>query len=157
MNAETRLRAFVSLGSNLGDRVQWLAQARSALIATPGVRVAGMSSVIETSPVDVIDQPPFLNQVLRLDVADDPQALLEACLEIERSLGRERLGQPKGGPRTIDLDILLFDGRSIDEPELTIPHPRLHERPFFAQLCREAGVTPDWLPIAVESEARAKS
>lgn len=146
MSRELPVRAFVSLGSNLGDRAAWLAQARQALIDGQGIRVAGMSSVIETEPVDVIDQPPFLNQVLRLDVPDDPQLLLDVCLDVERSLGRERAGQPKGGPRTIDLDVLLFAGRSVDEAGLMIPHPRLHERPFFLRLCLEAGASPAWLP-----------
>ena len=142
-------RAFLSLGSNLGDRVEMLGAARAALIASNDIRLAAFSPVVETDPVDVTDQPRFLNQVLAVDTRLAPRGLLEACLDVERGLGRDRSAGPRRGPRTIDVDILLYDGLSIDEPGLTIPHRRLATRPFFLDLCREAGAPEAWLPAPV--------
>ncbi|HET6637864.1 MAG TPA: 2-amino-4-hydroxy-6-hydroxymethyldihydropteridine diphosphokinase [Gemmatimonadota bacterium] len=144
-----RRRAFLSLGSNLGDRVERLGAARAALIAREDMRLTAISPVIETDPVDVTDQPRFLNQVLAIDTRLPPRGLLEACLAVERGLGRDRSAGPRRGPRTIDVDILLYDGRVIDEPGLTIPHPRLAARPFFLDLCRAAGAPEAWLPAPV--------
>lgn len=140
------IRAFVSLGANLGDRARALGEARARLMATKGIRLVSMSAVVETRPVDVIDQPDFLNQVLGLDTTLGPRGLLEVCLAIERALGRDRTTGPPRGPRTIDLDVLLFGGQTVEEGELTIPHPRLTERPFFLELCRRAGAPCGWLP-----------
>lgn len=117
-----------------------------ALIDREGIRLASCSEVIETAAVDVVDQPDFLNQVVGLDTRLDPGELLATCLEIERSLGREREGAPPRGPRTIDLDVLLYEGREIGEDDLVIPHPRLAERPFLIALCHRAGVPKGWLP-----------
>lgn len=142
-------RAFLSLGSNLGDRAERLGAARAAVIACADLRLAATSPVIETDPVDVTDQPRFLNQVLAVDTPLAPRALLAACLDVERTLGRDRTAGPRRGPRTIDVDVLLYDGRSIEEPGLTIPHPRLAARPFFLELCREAGAPEAWLPAGV--------
>ena len=144
-----RRRAFLSLGSNLGDRVERLGAARAALIARGDIRLAAMSPVIETDAVDVTDQPRFLNQVLAVDTHLVPRGLLDACLDVERGLGRDRSAGPRRGPRTIDVDVLLFGGLSIDEPGLTVPHPRLAARPFFLELCRAAGAPEAWLPAAV--------
>ncbi len=131
--------AFIGLGSNLEDRLSHLAAARDAL--SEWVTVERASSVYETAPVDLPDQPWFLNQVLIIRCALAPFALLEACLTIERRLGRVRT-VPKG-PRTIDLDILLYDDLVIDQEHqglrLTIPHPRLHLRRFvLVPLCELA-------------------
>jgi len=128
--------AFIGLGSNLGDREAYLAQARQAL--SHYGTLERCSSLYETEPVDVRDQPPFLNQVVALRTGRDPVALLRACQTIERTLGRERL-VPKG-PRTIDLDLLLYDDRVLaietDELQLILPHPRLHLRRFvLVPLC----------------------
>lgn len=142
-------RAFLSLGSNLGDRAERLGAARAALIAREDMRLMAISPVIETDPVDVTDQPRFLNQVLAIDTRLAPRGLLEACLGVERGLGRDRSAGPRRGPRTIDVDILLYDGRMIDEPGLTVPHPRLAARPFFLDLCRAAGAPEGWLPAPV--------
>ena len=142
-------RAFLSLGSNLGDRVERLGAARAALIARGDLRLAAMSPVIETDPVDVTDQPHFLNQVLAVDTRLAPRGLLEACLGVERGLGRDRSAGPRRGPRTIDVDVLLYDGLSVEEPGLTVPHPRLAARPFFLDLCRVAGAPDAWLPAPV--------
>lgn len=141
-----RRRAYLSLGSNLGDRTEWLGAARAALIARPDLRLTALSPVVETDPVDVTDQPRFLNQVVAIDTALEPRPLLDACLEIERGLGRDRAAGPRRGPRTIDVDVLLYEGRSIAEPGLTVPHPRLGARPFFLDLCRAAGAPLAWLP-----------
>lgn len=142
-------RAFLSLGSNLGDRVERLGTARAALIARDDIRVAAMSQVIETDPVDVTDQPRFLNQVLAVDTGLPPRGLLDACLDLERGMGRDRSTGPRRGPRTIDVDVLLYAGLTIEEPDLTVPHPRLAARPFFLDLCRAAGAPEAWLPAAV--------
>lgn len=139
-------RVYLGLGSNLGDRAATVGEARQRLIDAPGMRVVSTSSVIETDPVDVVDQPDFLNQVVGLDVNLDPRATLETCLSIEHAMGRDRSASPPKGPRTIDLDVLLFDGRSIDEPGLTVPHPRLAERPFLLRLLGEIGAPAAWIP-----------
>jgi len=142
-------RAYLSLGSNLGNRAERLGAARAALVARPDLRLVAFSPVVETEPVDVTDQPRFLNQVLAVETRLEPRPLLEACLAIERELGRDRSAGPPRGPRTIDIDLLLYAGRSVAEPGLTVPHPRLAERAFFLDLCRVAGAPEAWLPGAV--------
>jgi 2-amino-4-hydroxy-6-hydroxymethyldihydropteridine diphosphokinase len=121
-------RAFLSLGSNLGDREAYLAQAREALAGLAGTTLVAVSRVYETAPQDVADQPPFLNQVVCLDTALPPLELLRACQAIEHGARRER-GR-RFGPRTLDVDILLFQGVETDDPELTLPHPRMLQRAF---------------------------
>ena len=116
-------RAYVGVGANLGDRE---ATIRAALAALPGV--VGVSRLRETDPVGVVDQPPFLNGAAALETDFSPRELLGALLAVERELGRER--RERWGPRTIDLDLLLYGDETIDEPGLTVPHPRLHERRF---------------------------
>ena len=118
--------ANVGLGSNLGDREQTI---RAAAAALPGV--VAISKLRETEPVGVTDQPAFLNGAARLDTELSPRELLDALLEIERGLGRER--RERWGPRTIDLDLLLYGDESVDEPGLTVPHPSLHERAFVLE------------------------
>lgn len=139
-------RAYLSLGSNLGDRSRSLGEARVGLIDRDGVRLVSCSAVVETRPVDVVDQPEFLNQVVGLDTELSARELLAACLEIELGLGRVREGVPPRGPRTIDLDLLLYDGRQIEEDDLRVPHPRLARRPFLISLCRAAGAPEAWIP-----------
>jgi len=121
-------RAFVALGSNLGDREAYLARARDALAALPGTAVIAASRVYETAPQDVTDQPPFLNQVVCLETGLGPPELLRACQAIETASGRVR--ERRFGARTLDIDILLFEGVETDDPELTLPHPRLTRRAF---------------------------
>ena len=116
-------RAYVGVGANLGDRE---ATIRAALAALPGV--VAVSELRETTPVGVVDQPPFLNGAAALETELSPRELLDALLEVERRLGRER--RERWGPRTIDLDLLLHGDDVVDEPGLTVPHPRLHERRF---------------------------
>jgi len=115
--------AYVGLGSNLGDRE---ATIRRAIAALPGV--LAVSELRETDPVGVTEQPAFLNGAAALDTQLSPREVLDTLLAIERQLGRER--RERWGPRTIDLDLLLYGGETVDEPGLTVPHPRLHERRF---------------------------
>jgi 2-amino-4-hydroxy-6-hydroxymethyldihydropteridine diphosphokinase len=119
-------RAYVALGSNVGDRAGHLAAARAALAALPGTRLAAASAVEETAPLAGMDQPPYLNQMVLLETALEPRALLAACQAIERSRGRARAG--RWGPRTLDLDIVRYGHRRIADPDLIIPHPGLSDR-----------------------------
>lgn len=120
--------AFVALGSNLGDRVGNLIGALDALDAHPSISVTAKSSIFETAPVGLIDQPPYLNAVAALDTDLAVFELLNATQMIEQEFRRER--GVRWGPRTLDLDILLVGDLLIDEPQLTVPHPRMAERRF---------------------------
>jgi len=122
-------RAYVGLGSNMGDRERLLWGAVHMLAFNAEVDVVAVSSIRETDPVGIVDQPPFLNGVVAIDTELGPRALLDLLLSIELELGRTRAG-PRFGPRTIDLDLLLYGDDVVDEPGLTVPHPRLHERRF---------------------------
>lgn len=118
--------AYISLGSNIGDRESHLRDAAQRL-GRMGV-VAAASSLYETEPMEIVDQPWFLNAAVALETELSPADLLQQLLTIERIIGRVR-NQPKG-PRTIDLDILLYDDQVVHAPSLTIPHPAMHERLF---------------------------
>ena len=120
---------YLSLGSNVGDREAQLRDAQTRLAATG--RVAAVSSFYETEPVEFIEQPWFLNGVLALETNQPPQELMAAILRIEREMGRRRL--QKKGPRSIDIDILLFDDTIVDSKDLTIPHPAMHQRRFVLE------------------------
>jgi 2-amino-4-hydroxy-6-hydroxymethyldihydropteridine diphosphokinase len=126
-------RAYVGLGSNLGDRAQTLRDAVDALRAEDGVEVAGVSSLVETDPVGFLDQPRFVNGVAAVDTTLSARELLALLLEIERRFGRDREAVPAQGPRTLDLDLLLYGDSRMDEPGLEVPHPRLHERAFVLE------------------------
>jgi 2-amino-4-hydroxy-6-hydroxymethyldihydropteridine diphosphokinase len=126
-------RAYVALGANLGDRERTIRAALAALDATPGVRVAAVSALSETEPVGYLDQPPFLNGAAALETSLGPRELLDLLLAVEQRFGRAREGVPPQGPRTLDLDLLLFGTARIEEPGLRIPHPRLHERRFVLE------------------------
>lgn len=126
-------RAYVALGANLGDRETTIRAALAELDGTPGVRVAAVSTLIETDPVGLVDQPRFLNGAAALETTLGPRELLELLLAVERRFGRTREGVPAQGPRTLDLDLLLYGADEIDEPGLTVPHPRLHERRFVLE------------------------
>jgi 2-amino-4-hydroxy-6-hydroxymethyldihydropteridine diphosphokinase len=121
--------AYVGLGSNLGDREAMLGRALQLL--ADGVDVHAVSSFRETEPVGVVDQPRFLNAAARIETNLSARELLDVLLAIERALGRER--RQRWGPRTIDLDLLIYGDESIDQPGLTVPHPRLHERRFVLE------------------------
>jgi len=126
------VRAFVGLGSNLGDREAALRRAVELLDREPGIRVVAVSSLRETDPVGFPDQPRFLNGACVLETDLSPRALLERLLGVERALGRRRDG-PRFGPRTVDLDLLLYGRETVDEPGLTVPHPRFAERRFVLE------------------------
>jgi 2-amino-4-hydroxy-6-hydroxymethyldihydropteridine diphosphokinase len=121
-------RVFVSLGSNLGDRVATLAAAREALAALPATSVIAASRLYETAAQEREDQPDFLNQVVCLDSALEPRDLLHECQRIELDHGRTR--DVRFGPRTLDVDILLVQDVESADPELTLPHPRMLRRAF---------------------------
>jgi 2-amino-4-hydroxy-6-hydroxymethyldihydropteridine diphosphokinase len=125
---------WLALGSNLGDRSGYLQAARDAL-PNAGVTVVRASRVAETEPVGTRDQPDFLNQVLEVETSLEPRPLLDAVKGIERQLGRTT--RERWGPREIDIDILRYDGRTVDEPGLHIPHPELQNRPFLLDLLKE--------------------
>jgi 2-amino-4-hydroxy-6-hydroxymethyldihydropteridine diphosphokinase len=123
------VRAYVGVGANLGDRRATLERAVELLRGEPGVEVLAVSTLRETDPLGYEDQPRFLNGAVELETELGPRELLDVLLGVERQLGRTREG-PRFGPRTIDLDLLVYGGRRLDEPGLTVPHPRLHERRF---------------------------
>lgn len=121
-------RAYVGLGANLGPREVTLLRAADLLAAADGVEVVAVSQLRETDPVGVVEQPPFLNGAIALDTSLSPRAVLELLLEVEEELGRVR-GE-RWGPRTVDLDLLVYGDERVDEDGLHVPHPRLHERRF---------------------------
>ena len=123
-------RAFVGLGSNLGDREATIRAAVAELAATDGITVAAVSSLIDTEPVGNVDQPRFLNGVAALETSLPARELLGLLLAVEALFGRDRGAVPAHGPRTLDLDLLIYGEAEIDEPGLRVPHPRLHERGF---------------------------
>lgn len=120
-------RAYLALGSNLGDRLAHLQGAVVGLAATPGVTVVAVSAVYATDPVGP-DQPEYLNAVVAVDTDLSPRALLVRAQELERAAHRVR-GE-RWGPRTLDVDILLFGDQTVSEPDLVVPHPRMWERGF---------------------------
>jgi len=123
------VRAFVGLGSNLGDREAALGRAIELLRGADGVEVVAVSALRETDPVGVVEQPRFLNGVVEVRTSLSARELLAVLLAIEGALGRVRNGT-RWGPRTIDLDLLLYGDEVVDEPGLRVPHPRLRERRF---------------------------
>jgi 2-amino-4-hydroxy-6-hydroxymethyldihydropteridine diphosphokinase len=123
-------KAFVGIGSNLGEPERQIAAALGQLAAEERVELLAVSTLRETEPVGYRDQPNFLNGAAELETRLSARELLERLLAIEHRLGRVRGKGPRFGPRTIDLDLLLFGDETIDEPGLTVPHPRLAERRF---------------------------
>lgn len=121
-------QAVFSLGSNLGDRYEYLQEAVDALKITPGMRITDVSSVYETKPVGLAEQSDFLNIVVLAESTLTSMAMLERCQEIESALGRVR--DIPQGPRTIDLDLIAVGRRQLRNDALTLPHPRAHERAF---------------------------
>ena len=119
----------MGVGSNLGDREGTIRRAVELLRDEPEVDVLTVSSLIETEPWGYEDQPRFLNGALELRTSLPPRSLLDVLLAVERKLGRTR-DTVRYGPRTIDLDLLLYGQEQVEEPGLTVPHPRLHEREF---------------------------
>lgn len=145
--------AYVALGANLGDPAATVLAAFAALANLPESRVSHGSSLYRTAPVGLTDQPEFVNAVAQLETTLAPEALLEALFDIEERFGRIRA--EKNGPRTLDLDLLLYNDQFIDLPSLTLPHPRLHLRAFVLQPLAEIapqlvipgrGTVAAWLP-----------
>ena len=133
-------QVFIGVGSNEGERFAHISRAVQALGSMPGVRLRQMAMILETEPLGGPPQGPYLNTVVEVETTLPPLELLRSLKAIERRLGREPVPQ-RWAPRPIDLDILLYDDCVIQEPELCIPHPRLHERRFvlepLAQLAPE--------------------
>lgn len=128
MSPPERQHAYIGLGSNLDRPLDQIRRALARLAALPESRLAACSAPWRSAPVGPVRQPDFINAVCRLDTALEPEALMDSLLAIERAQGRVR-AQP-GGPRTLDLDLLLYGDEAIRSAELTVPHPRLHERAF---------------------------
>ena len=126
-------RSFVGLGSNLGDREGTILRALARLQDEPGLSVVRVSTLRETEPVGYLEQPQFLNGVVELATQLAARDLLTRLLAIERELGRTRGEGPPLGPRTIDLDLLLYGDKVIAQAGLQIPHPRMHERRFVLE------------------------
>lgn len=120
--------AFVGIGSNLGDRETNLTRAIDLLSAEDGIEVVAVSELRETDPVGPVEQGPFLNGAVEVETSLGPLELLGRLLSVENRVGRVR--NERWGPRTIDLDLLLYGGERVNEADLTVPHPRLHERRF---------------------------
>ena len=139
-------RALLGLGSNLGDRVEYL---RQAVVAIPDV--VAVSDAYETDPVGGVEQEPFLNIVVELDTELSPRALLEVCREREQAADRVRV--IRWGPRTLDVDVLWVDGETVDEADLEVPHPRMFERAFV--LIPLADLAPDLVPDEYDVVAAA--
>ena len=131
--------AYIALGSNLGDRDQFLARARMALAALPGSRVVAESSVEETAAVSDVPQGAYLKQMIALETELSPHELLAALHRIEEEAGRVRTIH--WGPRTLDLDIVRYDDARVDEPDLVIPHPQLSHRDWWQRELAELGAT----------------
>jgi 2-amino-4-hydroxy-6-hydroxymethyldihydropteridine diphosphokinase len=120
--------AYIALGSNMGDRFEYLKKAIFLLNSHEEIRVVNTSSIYETDPVGYTDQDQFLNMAVQVITRLKPHDLLVECLRIEEELGRKR--EIRWGPRTLDLDILLYNQENIETEKLTIPHPRMSERAF---------------------------
>ncbi len=142
--AAGRVRAFIALGSNLGEREAHLSDARAALGGTSGLRIIGASRIYQTEPMGPGDQGPYLNAVLAVDTDATARGLLERLLEVEQQGGRRRSSEgQRWGPRSIDLDLLFHGEARLAEEGLEVPHPRLHQRAFVLEpLCELAG---DWI------------
>ena len=128
--------AYVAIGSNLGDRAEWIAMARRALENLPATRLVAASDVEETAPLGDVEQGEYLNQVVALETALTPRALLAELLRIERENGRVRT--VRWGPRTLDLDIVAYDETTVNEPDLVVPHPELPNRDFWQRELAQA-------------------
>ncbi|GKU84991.1 2-amino-4-hydroxy-6-hydroxymethyldihydropteridine diphosphokinase [Niallia sp. NCCP-28] len=123
-----RNKAYISLGSNVGNRVEYLQEAVRMLGQQEEISLVSISSIYETDPVGYVEQDPFLNIVLEVCTSLTPLDLLKVCQSVENELGRKRI--IRWGPRTIDLDILLYNHENIESEKLSIPHPRIEERAF---------------------------
>jgi 2-amino-4-hydroxy-6-hydroxymethyldihydropteridine diphosphokinase len=144
------VRAYVGLGANLGDREGSIRRAVELLSQEPAIEVVAVSTLRETDPVGYLDQPRFLNGAAAVETELAPRELLDRLLAVERAIGRTR-GGPRFGPRTIDLDLLVYGDEIVSEPGLRVPHPRLRERSFALEPLAELDpdlVVPGAGPVA---------
>jgi 2-amino-4-hydroxy-6-hydroxymethyldihydropteridine diphosphokinase len=123
-------QAFIGVGANLGDRWATIRHALDELAKTPGITALERSAIFETAPVGITDQPVFLNLVIGVETTLTPEELLTVLLARERAAGRDRTKEMRWGPRTLDLDLLLYEYEERNGPGLILPHPRLWERSF---------------------------
>ena len=142
--------AYVALGSNLEQPAEQIRAALAALAALAGTRVLAHSSLYLTTPVGYLDQPDFINAVAQLQTSLSPHDLLQALMQIEAGFGRER--SFRNAPRVLDLDILLYQDTVLDDPQLMLPHPRMHQRAFV--MVPLAEIAPD-LPVGEHGQAAA--
>ncbi|MEY4445121.1 MAG: hypothetical protein RL444_234 [Verrucomicrobiota bacterium] len=156
--SRTPLHYILGLGSNLGERADLLAQAIRSIGMLPGVQVLAVSQAVDSDPVGYADQPNFLNLCLAIVCDRNPDELLVETLEIERKLGRERTAQ-RNGPRTLDIDLLFYEGGSWESPIVTLPHPRWSSRGFvilpLRNLLQDPALAklPAWGSLAAEVRA----
>ena len=156
--SRTPLHYILGLGSNLGERADLLAQAIRSMRGLPGVQVLAVSQAVDSDPVGYADQPNFLNLCLAIVCDRNPDELLVETLEIERKLGRERTAQ-RNGPRTLDIDLLFYEGGSWESPTVTLPHPRWSSRGFvilpLRNLLQDPALAklPAWGSLAAEVRA----
>ncbi len=156
--SRTPLHYILGLGSNLGERADLLAQAIRSIRGLPGVQVLAVSQAVDSDPVGYADQPNFLNLCLAIVCDRNPDELLVETLEIERKLGRERTAQ-RNGPRTLDIDLLFYEGGSWESPTVTLPHPRWSSRGFvilpLRNLLQDPALAklPGWGSLAAEVRA----
>ena len=154
-------QAFIGLGANLGDRANTLRAAIEEIRGSPGIVSLACSSFYETDPVGKLDQPMFLNAVLAVETTLTPEHLLSVLLNVEKKFGRERI--ERWGPRTLDLDLLAFEGEARSASTLELPHPRMLERSFVVVPLREIFAhdlfrsNPAWLDLMASIEAHASS
>ena len=152
------LHYILGLGSNLGERAELLAQAITRLRALPGAQILAISEAVDSDPVGYADQPNFLNLCLAIVCDKNPDELLAETLEIERKLGRERTTN-RNGPRTLDIDLLFYEGCAWDSPSVTLPHPRWSSRGFvilpLRNLLQDPALAkhPSWGSLAAEVSA----
>ncbi len=144
--------SYLSLGSNIGDRLAMLKQAVGLLMRHSSIEVAAISSLYETDPIGFTEQEPFLNMVVHVQTSLSVLELLDYCQEIEQRLHRERL--VRWGPRTIDLDILLYNKEQVKSDRLIIPHPRMHERAFVLIPLMEINPSLEGMPEPPEQGVR---
>ncbi len=138
--------AYIAVGSNLGDRESIIQSAIRAIQVHEDLEIVLVSAMIETSPVGDIEQGAYLNGMIHLRTSLDARDLLSVMLGIESAHGRDRDHEQRWGPRTLDLDLIVFGDRVIDEPGLVVPHPRMHERLFVLEPLTE--IAPDiMLPV----------
>jgi 2-amino-4-hydroxy-6-hydroxymethyldihydropteridine diphosphokinase len=134
-------RVFIGIGSNLAPRHATIHAGVRDIDRHPAITVVRLSAIIETEPIGPEGQGPYLNAACEIRTTLEPRALLDAMLEIERTHGRDRSKEQRWGARTLDLDLLLFGDRTIEVPGLTLPHPRMRDRPFVLIPLREIGGT----------------